>query len=116
MLGPFKKNPFNTAIHISPLNSLPKKDTAERRVILDLSFPKGFAINDFISKEEYLEEKIEIVFPKVDDFIQNIKKKGQDCLLFKKDLRRAYRQIPICPSSYSSVGFVWKKHIFFILF
>lgn len=48
VLGPFKKNPF------SPLNSLPQKDTSERRVILDLIFPKGFAVNDFISKEEYL--------------------------------------------------------------
>ena len=113
VLGPFKKNPFSSNIQISPLNSLPKKDTSERRVILDLSFPKGFAVNDFISKEEYLGEKVEIVFPKVDDFIQIIKTKGQGCLLFKKDLRRAYRQIPICPFSYNSVGFVWRNHLFF---
>ena len=36
-------------------------------------------------------------------------------LVYLKDLRRAYRQIPICLSSYNLVGFVWKKHIFFDL-
>lgn len=112
IIGPFKDNPFNKGMKISPLNSLPKKDTDERRVILDLSYPKGLSVNEFISNKEYLGEKIEVIYPKVDDFIHLIKIKGQGCLLFKKDLRRAYRQIPICPSSYNLVGFVWKKHIF----
>ena len=39
ILGPFKSNPFASNLVISPLNSVPKKDTTERRVILDLSFP-----------------------------------------------------------------------------
>jgi hypothetical protein len=35
---------------ISPLNSVPKKDSLERRVIVDLSFsPEGLAVNDGIS-------------------------------------------------------------------
>lgn len=115
ILGPFRDNPFKSGLKISPLNSLPKKETTERRVrrvILDLSFPKGFAVNDFISKDYHLGDKIEAVYPKVDDFINLIKQKGQGCLLYKKDLRRAYRQIPICPSNYNLVSFVWKKHTF----
>jgi hypothetical protein len=33
---------------ISPLNSVPKKDSLERRVIVDLSFsPEGLAVNDY---------------------------------------------------------------------
>ena len=112
IIGPFKDCPFKTGIKISPLNSIPKKDTEERRVILDLSFPKGCAVNDFISTEEYLGDKIDLIYPKVDDFIQIIKSKGRGCLLFKKDLRRAFRQFPICPSNYNLLGFVWKKHIF----
>ena len=89
-----------------------KKDAADRRVILDLSFPKGSAVNDFISKEFYLEEKIDLVYPKVDDFIQLIKQKGQGCLLFKTDLSRAYRQLSYDPISFNLVAFVWRKHIF----
>ena len=63
ILGPFKCNPFKTPIKISPVNSVPKKDTEERRVILDLSFPHGLSINGFISKDEYLGEKIKVVYP-----------------------------------------------------
>ena len=111
VLGPFKSNPFPNNLFISPLNSVPKKDN-ERRVILDLSYPRNSSINDFIVKDEYLGEKTEIIFPKVDDFVELIKQKGRGCLLFKKDLRRAYRQISIDPGDYSLVAFIWGKHIF----
>ena len=56
VLGPFKSNPFPNNLVISPLNSVPKKDN-ERRVILDLSYPRNSSINDFIEKDEYLGEK-----------------------------------------------------------
>ena len=112
ILGPFKTNPFSGKLIISPLNSVPKKDPSERRVILDLSFPKTKAVNDHIDKSEYLGETIDLVFPKVDDFVELIKIKGKGCLLFKKDLKRAYRQISICPSNYNLVSYVWRKHIF----
>ena len=59
IIGPFKENPFKSGIKIRPLNSIPKTDTTERRVILDLSFPKRGSLNDYISKEEYLGEIIE---------------------------------------------------------
>ena len=57
-------------------------------------------------------KKTEIIFPKVDDFIELIKQKGRGCLLFKKDLCHAYRQISIDPRDYSLVAFIWGKHIF----
>ena len=97
VLGPFKENPFQTQLLLSPLNTVPKHDTNERRVILDLSFSKGHAVNDFIPKDEYLQEKIDLVYPKVDDLVDLVKLKGQDCCLFKKDLQKAFRQICIDP-------------------
>jgi hypothetical protein len=112
VIGPFRKNPFNTSIKISPLNTVPKKDTDEQRIILDLSMPKGQAVNDFVDKDWYLGERVDLVFPKVDDFIHLIRSKGRGCLLFKKDLRKAYRQISICPGDYHLVAFCWQKHIF----
>jgi hypothetical protein len=36
-----------------------------------------------------------------------IKDKGAKCLVFKKDLKRAYRQIPIDPGDLHLVGFQW---------
>ena len=53
IIGPFDKNPFPGHFKISPLNTVSKKDTLERRVILDLSFPAGNSVNDFISKDNY---------------------------------------------------------------
>ena len=46
VLGPFTENPFEDRLYLSPLNSVPKSDSTERRVILDLSFPKGHSVND----------------------------------------------------------------------
>ena len=48
----------------------------------------------------------------MDDLIQLIKQKGTGCLLYKTNLRRALRQLSLCPSSYHLVGFVLTKHIF----
>ena len=45
VLGTFQRNPFVTSdIIVSPLNTVPKKDSDERRVILDLSYLKGLLI------------------------------------------------------------------------
>lgn len=57
ILGPFKNNPFSCNITISPLNTVPKKGSEERRIILDLSYPSGFSINDNVSKDFYLGKK-----------------------------------------------------------
>jgi len=113
IIGPFQCNPFDDRLFISPLNSVPKSTPNERRVILDLSFSKnGSAVNDFVPKDSYMGERVELVFPRIDDFVALITKKGRGCLLYKLDLRRAYRQISICPSDYNLVAFSWKDHIF----
>ena len=112
ILGPFKQNPFSHNLILSPLNSLPKKNTEERRVILDLSHPKSRSINDFIDKDFYLGHQTNVVYPKVDDMVELVQIKGKGCLLFKKNLRRAYRRISICHSDYNLVAFSWGKHIF----
>ena len=39
--GPFQNNPLSIPIMISPLNSVPKQSSDERRVIVDLSWPLG---------------------------------------------------------------------------
>ena len=114
IIGPFRVCPFEEGMSVSPLNTVPKSTPNERRTILDLSFPKnGTGLNDYVNKDWYLGERADLVFPKIDDFIKLIKSKGQGCLMYKLDLKRAYRQVSICPSSYNLVGFVWKKHIFF---
>ena len=112
ILGPFKSNPFTDALTLSPLNSVPKSNSTERRIIMDLSFPKGHSVNDCIDKHDYLGERVDLHYPNVDNLVDIIKQKGPHCHIFKRDLRRAYRQIPLDPKNYNLVGFSWRQHIF----
>ncbi|CAC5389407.1 unnamed protein product [Mytilus coruscus] len=103
ILGPFKSNPFRDGLILSPLNSVPKADSEERRVIMDLSFPKGNSVNDCIDKNEYLGNKVDLHYPNMDKLVEIIKKKGPQCHNFKRDLRRAYRQFPLDPKDYNLI-------------
>jgi len=112
ILGPFKENPLQCPIHCSPLNSVAKKDCSERRFILDLSFPKGASVNDGIPKDVYLGECVKLQLPSVDKLVELVREKGQGCLLFKRDLKKAYRQIPVDPGDVHRLGFRWKGHLY----
>jgi hypothetical protein len=112
IIGPFDKNPFPDHFKILPLHTVSKKHSLDRRVNLDLNFHAGNSVNDFISKDNYLGEIIQLPYPKVDDLVGIIKDKGANCLVFKKDLKRAYRQIPIDPGDLHLFGFQWGDKLF----
>ena len=112
-MGPYQKIPFEGPIGISPLSTRPKKNSQERRVILDLSFPIGNAVNDGIPKDSYLGLKAQLTFPKTDQLALRIFQLGKGCLLFKIDLSRYFRQIPLDPGDYSLIGYVIGGDIYF---
>ena len=51
---PFVNNPLGVDLFTSPINSIPKAGSSDRRFITDLSYPRGGLINDGIEKEWYL--------------------------------------------------------------
>ena len=112
-IGPFIIPPFISKIGISPLSSRPKRDTSDRRVILDLSFPLGFSVNDGISKTQYCGETIKLTYPTLDKLIERIVQLGPGCLLFKRDTSRCFRQLPLCPADYSLIGMRWRNLLYF---
>ena len=112
-MGSYHNIPFLTKVGISPLSTRPKKGSSERRVILDLSFPIGEAVNDGIPKDTYLGFRAELTFPKTDDFAFRIFILGPRCLMFKVDLSRYFRQIPLDPGDYSLIGYVIDGEIYF---
>ena len=93
---------------ISPLNSVPKTDASERRIILDLSFPPGRGVNDGIAREQFLGEPYKLSLSGTDNMTQLIHRKGQSCLLFKRDLSQAFRQFPVDPADLDKLGFEWQ--------
>ena len=113
VLGPFQSNPFANKAYLSPLNIWDKKDSEEKKIIVDMSFPKGNSINDGIKKDFYLDEQICLKYPTVDKLVEIVKKKGKGCMLFKRDLCRFYRQIPVCPKDYNKLGVIFEDQWYF---
>jgi hypothetical protein len=112
IVGPFDSNPYSIPIAVSPLNSLPKKGTSDRRVITDLSFPDNQSVNSGIDKDSYLGIEIRTKYPTVDHVIALILKKGKGCKLFKRDMRKAFRQIRVDPGDIHLLSFKWKGKIY----
>ena len=91
---PFTYNHFPTPLQTSLLKTIPK-DRSKRRIVLDLSFLPGASVNDGIQKDSFLDEPYQLTLPRSADFVNLIVAKGSGCYLFKKDLKHAYRQIPV---------------------
>ena len=72
---------------------------------MDLSFPQKPSVNDGIPSVTYLGDQFKLRLPGIDRLVEFIRTKGRNCLVFKKDLRRAYRQFPVDPKDYSLLGF-----------
>ena len=77
-------------IGISPLTSMEKSDSTERRVFPNMSWPKNESVNDLINKNVFLGEKFDLTYTKVDDLVRQSRFKGRYGALFKRDLEVAY--------------------------
>ena len=95
LAGPFSSPPF-LVFRISPLGLVPKKIEGEFRLIHHLSFPKDSSLNDGISSAHTM-----VSYAIVEDAIWHIKSVGSTCFLAKKDIKNAFRIIPICPQDYN---------------
>ena len=116
LLGPLTENPFGEEAFFSPLGTVPKHDPSERRIIMDLSCPHGKAVNDFIPRSEFLGEPYSLRYPRVDNLVNIIKRKGRGCALWKRDLKKAYRQLVWTdPQDVNFLGFRWKGKYYFDL-
>ena len=111
--GPFRYNPLSVPLVVSPMNSVPKDSADERRVIVDLSWPSGASVNDGISKDVYLGELIELHYASVNQVCEMVLKVGPGAHIYKRDLRHAYRQIPVDPADYRYLGYFWKDLLYF---
>ena len=98
---------------VSPLNTTEKRDSDERRVIMDLSFPPGGSVNDRIPKDSYLGEATGLRYPSVDASTQLVRVKGAGCALMKCDLKRAYKQIQVDPRDWNFLGMKWQGKLYF---
>ena len=114
VIGPFKDNPLGKEAVFSPLDAIPKKDSSDLWVIMNLSFPHdGSAVNAGMNKDVYWGSPTNLVYPNVEDLVKLIKKKGHGSLLFKWDLLKCYRQIFMDPGSIFLLGFTVAGYMYF---
>ena len=103
ILGPFKDPPISP-LHISPFLTREKQGSQNRRVIIDLSFPKGHAVNSNISKDVYLGTPFLLTLPSIDTITNKVRQLGKGSHLYKVDIARAFRHIKIDPRDYHLLG------------
>ena len=109
MLGPFTTQPFSTDLILSPLQVVRKTPGDKPRLVVDLSFPLENSVNDGISKHHYLDTPITLTYPSVNSLANIIRRKGKGCLMFKTDLSKSFKHIPICPHDYHMCGISWNS-------
>lgn len=97
VVGPFPQLPFHPWVRISPLMTREKRDSDERRIILDLSFPPQQSVNDGINIQSHFGKNITYTLPCIADLISRLKDQGEGALIWKADLTRAYRQMRADP-------------------
>ena len=87
VIGPYLFNPFSCPVALSPFNSVPKQDSSERRIFIDLSWPAGTSVNDGTSSCSSLGEDISLMYPTVDNIASLIWSTGVGFLIYKRDLK-----------------------------
>lgn len=107
IVGPFDVPPFEP-FRVSPLGIIPKKSPGEFRLILHLSYPHGFSVNDGIPKE-----LASVRYTTIDDAIGLIKSLGQGCFLAKADIKSTFRIIPVTSSDFLLLGMEWQGKFYF---
>ena len=95
-------------IHTSPLGVILKKNKPDKwRLIVDLSSPAGFNINDGISQEYS-----SLRYTCLDHLASLVNSVDRGALLVKADIKEAYRMIPIHPHDQHLLGVQWNDHYY----
>jgi hypothetical protein len=86
------------------------KDGSARRVIVDLSWPRepAASVNACVAENTYLGVPFILNLPTVDTICEYINMFNVPVSLFKIDLARAFRQIPIDPLDVAYLGVNWQ--------
>ena len=101
VLGPLE--PGSLPLHISRFGVIPKSSQPGKwRLILDLSHPCDYSVNDGIEPE-----LCSLSYASVDSAVAVIMRLGKGSLLAKVDLESAYRIIPIHPDDRMLLGMEW---------
>ena len=112
LAGLCKAPPF-TEVHVSPLMTAVKKPDS-RRAVYDATFG-DMSLNNNTPADNYLGQPFTYAYPRIEDFKRFVLESGRGSFLWKRDLSRFYLQLPLCPTDYPLVCFVWRSFLFFFV-
>ena len=98
--GPFITPPYEHYV-ISPLGAFLKRDGVKVRVIHDLSYPHGRAVNSSIDPEAY-----SLYYTSIDNAVDACRNRDRP-FLCKIDLKDAYKHVGVAPRDWHLLGFKW---------
>ena len=104
--GPYELEEIPSDAKISGL-MVKLKPNGKARLILNLSAPKGFSVNDGIDKSEYPAKMTSTM-----QFVRIMNKCGRKCKFVKLDWAAAYKQIKVNESDRSLQYFEWLGRFF----
>ena len=107
IIGPYGVNPIQ-GCHVSPFMSREKSGSTNRRVIIDLSWPRDNSVNSGIDKDSYLGTEFNLTFPTIHHIVNEVKQAGRGCHVFKVDVSRAFRHVKVDPGDLDLLGLEWK--------
>ena len=116
IMGPYKQPPYGKTTHVSPFMSREKPNCEDRRIIIDLSWPEMASVNYFTPYNQYLGTTYKLEYPTIDHITRQLCILGKNASLYKVDLSRAFRQLPIDPSDYNLLCLKWGESYFSDLF
>jgi hypothetical protein len=95
-----------TQYFCSPIGLVPKKiDSLQTgwRIISDLSYPESESVNDGIPKEFGA-----IIYESLNTAIRLVAQADKEVIMLKRDLKSAFRHIPVNPHDYWLLIFEWE--------
>ena len=115
LLGPFEESP-HTNFTWTPFMTWPNGQG--HCVILDLSFC-DFSVNKATVRDRYDTSHFTLNLPGLDNLLNSLQDLGQSAHLFKVDISRTFRNIPVNPADAIHLGIKWQdkyyidKHLAF---
>ena len=110
ILGPFEKVEI-PEFYCSPLLTRPE-DHDKRRVILNLSYPKGASLNDAVTRDLFDNKAFTLRFPTIDGILDKIKQAEGPVMLAKIDVARAFRNLRVDPADAFKFGIHWNNKFY----
>ena len=99
--------PSRGPLNLFRFGVIPKGSSGDWRLILNLSYPENFSINDGIS-----DSNASVSYQGLNFVIDRIILAGRNAFLSKFDIERAYRKIPVRESDRYLLGMRWAEQFF----